>query len=161
MTHQTYGTHILSSYTSELLNFNQIDSNLIGLVYPLSVVFGSIFNLLFVDKVGRKILLLISYIGIAIALLLLAIYLLLIDVICPFVVQNIHQNYSITDVCVSPYLLVWPIFCFILFSIVFSLAIGNIGYMLLGELIPLNIKCVARVRLYFQRKTFIFFFKME
>ena len=143
MTHQASGINLLSSFSSELLSNDKIDSNILGLVYPMTVFLGSILNLLFIDKVGRKILLLISYIGIAIALLLLAIYLLLIDVICPFVVQNIHQNYSITDVCVSPYLLAWPIFCFILFSIVFSLGIGNIAYILLGELIPLNIKYVV------------------
>ena len=79
ITHQTSGINILSSYSSELLDISQIDPNVIGLVYPLTVVIGSIFNIFLIDKVGRKLLLLISYIGIAIALLLLAIYLLLID----------------------------------------------------------------------------------
>ena len=140
ITHQTSGINILSSYSSELLDISQIDPNVIGLVYPLTVVMGSIFNIFLIDKVGRKLLLLISYIGIAIALLLLAIYLLLIDEKCPYVIQNMHLNYSITDVCVSPYLLAWPLFCFVLFSSVFTLGIGSIGYVLLGELIPLKMK---------------------
>ena len=141
ITHQSTGINLLSSFSSELLSNNQIDSNILAMVFPISNIIGSILNLLLVDRIGRKILLLISYINITIALLLLAIYLLLIDVTCPYVIQNIHlNNYTITAVCVSPYLLVLPLFCFILFCTVFTLGIGNIGYMLLGELIPLQMK---------------------
>ena len=140
ITHQASGINLLSSFSSELLSNDRIDSNILGVVFPISNIIGSLFNIFLVDMIGRKLLLLISYIGIAIALLLLAIYLLLIDEICPYVIQNMHLNYSITDVCVSPYLLAWPLFCFVLFSSVFTLGIGSIGYVLLGELIPLKMK---------------------
>ena len=140
VTHQFSGINLSSSYCSELLNNERIDPNVLGLFFPLGALLGSILNLFFVDKIGRKILLLISYIGVAIALLLLAIYLFLIDEICPYVIQNIHINYRLTDVCVSPYLLVWPLFCFTLFCIVFTLCTGTTIYILLGELIPLKTK---------------------
>ena len=140
ITDQTSGINLFSSYASQLLNIPQIDSNIVGLVYPLSIVFGGILSFFLIDTVGRKVLLLISYIGITIALLLLAIYLLLIDVACPYVVHNIHLNYSITEVCMSPYLVIWPLFFFFLFSTVFPIGIGNVAFILLGELIPLKMK---------------------
>ena len=143
VTNQLSGINLVASYSSELLNNERIDPNILGLVLPLGELLGSILNLILVDKIGRKILLLISFIGIAIALLLLAIYLLLIDEKCPYVIQNMNLNYSITDVCVSPYLLAWPLLCFALFSTTFSLGIGNVSFILLGELIPLKMKDIV------------------
>ena len=135
-TNQSSGTNVISSYTSELLDNDLIDANIIGLVNPLSLIIGSALSVILIDKLGRKVLLLISYIGIMITLLLFGIYFLLIDVICP---GSLHST-LIMDMCVSPYLISWPIICIATFSITYCIGIGSVCYVIMGELIPLKFK---------------------
>ena len=141
ITNQLSGTNVISSFTSELLANDLIDANIIGLANPLSLTIGSILSVILVDKLGRKVLMLISYIGVIITLLLFGMYFFFIDVICPSSIQNTF----ITDMCVSHYLISWPIICIVVFDITYCSGLGSVCYVLMGELIPLKFKLIILV----------------
>ena len=136
ITIQLSGINVLSSYTSELLANDVIDAKILGITYPLSILIGNVVNMFLVDKLGRKYLMLFSYICMTSSFILLGAYFYTIDIICPV-------NTSIEYLCVSKYLIVWPIVCIVLFSFSFCVGIGAVGYILLGELIPLKIKHIV------------------
>ena len=136
ITIQISGINVFSSFTSELLENDLIDSRILGITYPLSVLTGNVVNLFLIDKLGRKFLMLFSYICITSSLILLGMYFFIIDIICP-------TNEYLKHLCVSKYLIVWPIVCIVLFSFSFCVGIGAVGYILLGELIPIKIKHIV------------------
>ena len=135
---QTAGVSLFSSYTSSLLANGSIDPNLIGLVLPIGLIISSIINMILIDKVGRKALLLVSIIGVITSHILMATYFTTVDQICPQV--NSPNNSAYFAVCQSPSIIAWPILSIILFGTSFTLGCGPIGYIVLGEIIPLKVK---------------------
>ena len=137
---RTSGINLLGSYASELLANEVIEPNIAGLAMPISQIVGCFLTILLIEKVGRKILLTISQVGICLSLLLMGTYLLLNDQICP---QIILSNSTYVTICGSNYLIIWPIFTFLLFNISFTLGIGPISFVLVGELIPQKVKHIV------------------
>ena len=137
---QSVGVNLIGSYSSELLDNERINPNVIGLVLPVFQIVGNSVSLLLIDKVGRKVLFLISMIGTILALLSLGVYLLHIDQVCP---QIMHSNSSIIYLCEGQYFISWPILTITFFSIAFSLGVGPVGFIVLGELIPQKIKHIV------------------
>ena len=136
ITIQISGINVFSSFSSELLANDLIDANILGIVYPLSVLIGNVVNVLLIEKLGRKFLMLLSYISMTSSLIIFGIYFFTIDVICP-------KTTSLRHLCMSKYLIAWPTICIVLFSFSFGIGIGTVGYILLGELIPLKIKHIV------------------
>ena len=135
---QSSGVNLFSSYTSQLLENGSIDPNLIGIVFPAGVLISNILNILLIDKVGRKSLFLISVIGTILSLILMGLYFIFIDQIC---LQNIPAgNSTLAHACQSPSLIAWPMISIILFGTTFAIGCGPIGFIVLGEFIPLKIK---------------------
>ena len=140
MNSRTSGINLLGSYASELLENEVIDPNIIGLSIPISQIIGSSLAIIFIEKVGRKRLLIISQVGIILSLLLMGTYLLLNDEICH---QTILSNSTFVAICGSNYLITWPILTFLLFNLSFTLGVGPVSFVLLGELIPQKVKPIV------------------
>ena len=107
ITIQISGINLLSTYTSELLENDLIDANILGIIYPLSTLIGNVVNVFLIDKLGRKFLMLFSYICMTSSFILFGIYFFTIDIICP-------ENTSLKHLCLSKYLIAWPIVCIVL-----------------------------------------------
>ena len=137
---QSCGVNLIITYASQFLDNEVINPKVIGLVIPCCQIVARLLTFLLVDKVGRKILLIVSYIGIITALVFLGVYLSLIDQICPQTLLNLSSNSTFVGICESEYLISWPIFTFILFNLSFSIGIGPVSLILLGELIPQKVK---------------------
>ena len=141
---QSSGVNLFGSYSSELLSNEVINPNVIGLVVPGFQLIGSSFTVLLIEKVGRKILLIISLIGIIFCLLLMGTYLLLIDQLClQSEIGSLSNSTFSGTVYTNEYLIVWPILTFLFFNLTFSLGVGPIGFIILGELIPQRIKHIV------------------
>ena len=136
ITIQLSGTSVLSTFASELLANDLIDARILGICYPLSILTGNVVNILLIEKLGRKFLMLFSYICMTSSLIIFGIYFFTIDSICP-------GNTSLKHFCISKYLIAWPIICIVLFSFSLCVGIGTVGYILLGELIPFKIKHIV------------------
>ena len=107
---------------------------------PISQIIGSSLAIIFIEKVGRKRLLILSQVGIILSLLLMGTYLLLNDEICH---QTILSNSTFVAICGSNYLITWPILTFLLFNLSFTLGVGPVSFVLLGELIPQKVKPIV------------------
>ena len=140
---QSTGVNLFGSYSSELLDNERINPNIIGLVFPIFQMIGKLINLLLIDKIGRKIPLIISIIGIILTLLSMGCYLLFLDQVYPQIILNSVSNSSIVSLCESEYVISWPILNITFFSIIFSVGVGPIAFIVLGELIPHKIKHIV------------------
>ena len=141
LSNQSSGVNLVGSYSSELLNNDRINPNVLGLVNPICQVLATLLTMILIEKVGRKILLIISLVGIILALCLMGTYLLIIDQICP--IMSSFPNSTLVASCESEYLIAWPIITFVLFNLAFASGIGPIGFILLGELIPQKVKNIV------------------
>ncbi|KAI6659028.1 Facilitated trehalose transporter Tret1 [Oopsacas minuta] len=141
ISNQSSGVNLIGSYSSELLNNDRINPNVIGLVMPIGQIAAILVTLILIEKIGRKILFILSLVGIILALFLMGTYLLLIDQICPL--MSSFPNSTLVASCESEYLIAWPILTFVLFNLAFSSGNGPIGFILLGELIPQKVKNIV------------------
>ena len=137
---RTSGINLFGSYASELLENEVVEPNIIGLAVPISQMIGSFLTVIFIEKIGRKTLLVISQVGIFLSMILMGTYLLLNDQICP---QTILSNSTPVAICGSNYFIIWPTFTLILFNLSFTLGVGPVSFVLLGELIPQKVKQIV------------------
>ena len=140
---QSCGVNLFVSYASEFLDNEVFNPEIVELVIPCCQIVARVMTFFLVDKVGRKMLLFISFIGIITALVLSGIYLSLIDQLCPQTLLTLSSNSTIVILCESEYLISWPIFTFILFNLSFSIGLGPVSFILLGELIPQKVKPIV------------------
>ena len=104
---------------------SSIDSNLASIVVGIVQVMATIVSSVLVDRAGRRILLLISQLVMAVALIGLGTFFFLKD-------ESAIQ--------ISVYLTWIPLLCVLSFIIAFSIGIGPLSWTLMGEVLPPNVK---------------------
>ena len=139
ITQQTTGINFFANYNSEILQESVWDPNLVGLVFPLGQILGSVTGIICMDKLGRKKLLSISLICIIVSLILMGTYLLFKDQIC----NQVEEDSTIAAMCINQYLTIWPLVTISFLGFMFSAGIGPVTFVFLGELIPTNIKHIV------------------
>lgn len=123
------GINIVIFYTADIFEQANIDldARIATIMVGAMQVIATFIAAMIVDKIGRRILLLLSIFIMAICKLLLGIF---------FYMKNNDEN-SVVD-------LTWlPVFSLLLYIVVFSLGFGPIPWLMIGELFAADVKGVA------------------
>ena len=112
---------------------SEMNSNLCSIVVGVVQVLATIVSGIFVDRVGRRILLLVGQVFMALPLLVLGVYFHLKE-------DGVGEG---THVAVTDSLAWLPVVCLVVFISAFSLGIGPLSWTMLGELLAPNIKGVC------------------
>lgn len=126
---QLSGINAVIFYTVEIFEDagSDMDSNLSAIIIGIVQVVATFAAVMFVDRAGRRILLLLSDVVMCVSLVLLGIFF-----------QLKENDGSVTES------LGWlPLISLILFIVAFSVGYGPIPWMMTGELLPPNIKSLG------------------
>ena len=124
---QITGITIINAYAAELLSNNQFFSaNIAAVFLPCVEIVASS---LLADRIGRKLLTILSGVGISSAYALLTLYFMF------------TQYTQLLDT--NEYTTLWPLISLCLFNSSFSLGWGSMGWVIMGEIFPTQIKNIA------------------
>ena len=147
---QFSGINAVIFYASDIFKMAEIsvDVNLVSaLAIGVVQVVATLVSVLLVDKLGRKVLLTISSIGMGLSSFVLGIYYYVLDSHCKNCLGTCHSE---TDAsldskfpCDSPKFGYLAIVCVVFFIISFSLAWGPIPWTMMSELMPNHVRTLA------------------
>ncbi|XP_025830280.1 facilitated trehalose transporter Tret1-like isoform X2 [Agrilus planipennis] len=105
---------------------SSLDSSISAIVIGAVQVFACLITPIFVDRLGRKMLLQLSVIGMVISEIPLGLYYFLKD-----------HDYNVESIS-------WlPVTCLIVFILTYAWGLGSVSWILVGEVFPTNIKAAA------------------
>lgn len=134
MSMQTCGLTIISSFTGIIFNEanNSISGNTIGIILGFVQISTHLLATYCVDKLGRRQLLLLSTFGCSCLMLILGIY---------FFLQQIESPWVL-------YLRWLPVLGVILFIVSYAFGIGPLPLLLIGELLPCDLRPVGMATIF-------------
>lgn len=118
------GVNAVIFYTNSIFESagSSLDPSLATIIVGIIQSLATCSSIFFVDRAGRKILLLISSAVMCVSLVLLGVF---------FQLQDLGKDGGLG----------WlPLVCLMVFMVAFSIGYGPIPWMMLGELIPLKVK---------------------
>ena len=128
------GTDVIDAYATQILSGTSFilgSPNAAAVFFPLFAIAANFLLLVLVDKVGRKVLTVVSGVGIVICLFSMSVYVFVTD---KAVVADVNTT--------GGYLGVVPVVSLAGVRFLHGLGWGSVGFILLGELFPLKVKSV-------------------
>ncbi len=103
----------------------ELNPNLCSIIVGFVILCAVFVNLLLIDKFGRRVLLIISEIGMVLSLFTMGIF---------FYLKKENEGVP------PPGLSAIPLLCLVLFMVTYNLGCGPVPWVMLGELLPPEIK---------------------